>query len=192
MLNAIVDSQSDFASSDNDEDAEDEAEDEDTEQSNLSEDDEPGWVIGTISKTVHRRMERWLQMKKLDEITQRGSGDVADNLHEQDTLYWMSELKVPRVMKSETEHVAAATPPTTLGALVGTLDIVTGISWMPQCPSQPESRHMRVGSGTPKSPEHTSSLPPGADSDLSQIMYATQVQPVSTYQCILPPELITI
>ena len=58
MLNAIGDSLSDLASSDNEEDAEDEEEDDDTEQGKPSEDDEPGWVMGTISKSVQRRTER--------------------------------------------------------------------------------------------------------------------------------------
>jgi len=49
MLDAIRDSLSDVASSDVEEDGED---NEDTEQGKLSEDDEPGWVMGTISKMV--------------------------------------------------------------------------------------------------------------------------------------------
>jgi len=48
---AIRDSLSDLASSDNGEDGEDE-DDEETEQGQLREDDEPGWVMGTIMKTV--------------------------------------------------------------------------------------------------------------------------------------------
>ena len=48
MLIAIGDSLSDLASSDNWKDGEDE-DDEETEQGTLSEDDEPGWVIGTIT-----------------------------------------------------------------------------------------------------------------------------------------------
>jgi hypothetical protein len=49
MLVAIGDSVSDLACSDNREDGEDE-DDGETEQGNLSEDDEPGWVMGTITK----------------------------------------------------------------------------------------------------------------------------------------------
>ena len=75
-LDAIGDSLSDLACSDNAEDGED---DEDTEQGTLSEDDEPGWVMGTISKTVQQLMKRFRQKQmKLDEVTQRGWGDVAD------------------------------------------------------------------------------------------------------------------
>jgi len=85
MRNAIGDSLSDLASSDDEEDAEDEDEDDDTEQGKLSEDDKPGWVMGTISKSVQRRMERFCQKQmKRDELTQPGWGDAADYSHERD------------------------------------------------------------------------------------------------------------
>jgi hypothetical protein len=51
MLAAIGDNLSDLANSNDGEDGEDE-DDEETEQGKLSEDDEPGWVMGTITKTV--------------------------------------------------------------------------------------------------------------------------------------------
>jgi len=51
MLVAIGVSLSDLASSDNWEDGEDE-DDENSEQGKLSDNDEPGWVMGTITKTV--------------------------------------------------------------------------------------------------------------------------------------------
>ena len=74
MLNAIRDSLSNRASSDNEEDGEDEDDDEeDPVGGKISEDDEPGWVMGTISKTVHYFMERFRQKQmKLDELTQPG------------------------------------------------------------------------------------------------------------------------
>ena len=56
MMDAIGDSLSDLASLDDEEDGEDV---EDSEQGKLSENDEPGWVMGTISKTVQQRMERF-------------------------------------------------------------------------------------------------------------------------------------
>ena len=55
MMAAIGASLSDLASSDDGEDGDDE--DEETEQGTLSKDDEPGWVISTITKTVQQRME---------------------------------------------------------------------------------------------------------------------------------------
>jgi hypothetical protein len=60
MLVAIRDSLSDLASSDHGEDGEEE-DDEETEQGNLSEDDEPSWVMGIITKMVQQRMERFWQ-----------------------------------------------------------------------------------------------------------------------------------
>ena len=70
---------SDLASSDDEEDLVDEEDDEDTEEGKLSEDDQPGWVMGTISKTVQHRMERfWLKQMKLDELTRPGWGDGAN------------------------------------------------------------------------------------------------------------------
>jgi len=193
MLNAIGDSLSDLASSDEEEDADDEEEDDDTEQGKLTEDDEPGWVMGTISKSVQRRMERfWQKQMKLDQLTQLGWGDAPDYCRESDKKYGTSELKVPAIIKSQTDLVAAAPSPTTFGELLETLDIILGISPMPQCTSRRGSSQMRVGSGKPKSPERISSFPPGAESNLSLMTYATPVQPVSAYHCILPPELITI
>jgi hypothetical protein len=87
MLVAIGDSLSDLASSDDGEDGEEE-DDEETEQGNLSEDDEPGWVMGTITKTVQQRMERFRQKQmKLDELTQPGWEDAADYFRERDKRY---------------------------------------------------------------------------------------------------------
>jgi len=63
LLNAIWDSVSNLAISDDGEDGEAEGHDEeDSEQGTPSEDDEPGWVICTISKTVQPRTESFLQM----------------------------------------------------------------------------------------------------------------------------------
>jgi len=62
MLNALGDSVSDLACSDNEQDGEDkEDEEEDTELGKLSDDDVPGWVMGTINKTVQHRMESFQQ-----------------------------------------------------------------------------------------------------------------------------------
>jgi len=61
ILNAIGDSLSNLASSNNEEDQEDEDADEQTEQGRLSEDAAPGWVMGAISKTVHHSMESFRQ-----------------------------------------------------------------------------------------------------------------------------------
>ena len=87
MLVAVGDSMSDLVSSDDREDGEDE-DDEETEKGNLSEDDEPSWVMGTITKTVQQRMERfWQKQMKLNKLTQPGWEDAADYFREQDTKY---------------------------------------------------------------------------------------------------------
>jgi len=58
MLVAIGDSLSDLASSDDGEEGESE-DDEETDQGKLSEEDKPGWVMGTITEMVQQRMERF-------------------------------------------------------------------------------------------------------------------------------------
>jgi hypothetical protein len=80
MLNAIADSGSDLANSDDEEDVEDEEDGEDTELGKLSEDDEPDWLMGTISKTVLHRMESIGRMQvRLDKLMPQGWGDAANN-----------------------------------------------------------------------------------------------------------------
>jgi len=62
MLNAIGDSLSDVASSDDKEDGQDDDdEEEDHAEGKLSEDDEPGREMGTICKTVQYHAERFRQ-----------------------------------------------------------------------------------------------------------------------------------
>jgi len=59
MLNAIGDSLSDVVIFDDGEDGEDEDDDEEVPAlGKLSENDEPGWVMGTISEMVQLRIER--------------------------------------------------------------------------------------------------------------------------------------
>ena len=60
MMTAMGDSPSDPVSSNNKEDGDDE-DDGDTLPGKLSEDDEPTWVVGTISRMVQQRMERFQQ-----------------------------------------------------------------------------------------------------------------------------------
>ena len=128
MLVAVGDSLSDLASSDDGEDGEEE-DDEVTEQGNLSEDDEPVWVMGTITKTVQQRMGRYQQTQmKLDELTRPGWEDAADYFREWDTMYGTSELRVPAVVKPQTNNDTPAPPPTTYGELIESVDIVPGIS----------------------------------------------------------------
>jgi len=67
----------------------------------LRKDDEPNWVIGTISNTVPYRMERFRQKHmKHDELMQPGLGDVADYIREKDKKYGTTEWKVPAVISA--------------------------------------------------------------------------------------------
>jgi len=132
MLFAIGDSLSDLASSDDGEDGENEHYEE-TERGKLSEDDEPGWVMGTITKTVQQRMERFRQKQiKLDDLTQPRWEDAAHYFHEQDKKYGISELRVPTVDQPQTIDDLPAPPLSTIGELMWFPDIVLGISQTPQ------------------------------------------------------------
>jgi hypothetical protein len=83
MLDGIGDSLSDLASSDDGEGGEN---NEHAEQGELSADDETGWMMGTISKTVHYRLGNFRQKQIMfDEITQPGWEDAADIFRERDT-----------------------------------------------------------------------------------------------------------
>jgi len=128
MLVAIGDSLSDLASSDDGVDGEEEDDDE-TEQGNLSEDDEPGWVMGTITKTVQQRMERFRQKQvKLDQLTQPGWEDVADYLCERDKQYGTTELRVLAIVQPQPHDEAPAPLTATFRELMESLDIAPRIS----------------------------------------------------------------
>jgi hypothetical protein len=167
MMAAIRDSLSDLASSDNGEDGED---------------DESGWVMGTITKTVQQRVESFrLQQVKLDELTQPGWEDAADYFCEQDKKYGTAELRVPVVIQPQTDDDASAPPPTTSEELMARLDIVPGISQMPQGTSRPGSSHIRLGSVKPQSNTSISELEPAIEPDMSPLLNVKPVEAVSFY-----------
>jgi len=122
-------------------------------------------------------MERfWQKQIKLGELTQPRWGDMANNYRERDKQYRMTGLKVPAVIRSQMDQVVAAPSLTTFGELIETLDIVPGISRMPQDTSQPGSSQMGLGSGKPHSPKRIPSLQPSAASDWAQTKYAMAVE----------------
>ena len=92
MLNAIRDSRSDLAPSEDEDDEEDKDDDQEvTELGKLSEDDERGWVMGTISKTVKHCMESCREMlMRLDGLMEPGWGDTADYFCETAMKYRMT------------------------------------------------------------------------------------------------------
>jgi len=194
MLDAIRDSLSDLASSDDGEDMEDEDDEKDDPAGGkLGEDDEPRWVMGTISKTVQYRMERFRQKQmKLDELTQPGWGDAADNFRERDKKYGMTELKVLAVVQLQTADDAASSVPMTFSEPLETLDSVPGKLQMPQVTSRPGSSHMRLDSKKPQTHERIPSLPPAPMPDWSQIQQSKCVAPVSFNPCVSCPKLNTI
>jgi len=183
MMGAIGESLSDLASSDDGEDGEDE--DEETEQGKLSEDEEHGWVMGTISTMVQQRMESFPQLQmKLDELTQPGWEDAADYFRERDKRYGTAEFRVLVVVQPQTDDDASAPPPTTFAELMERVDIVPEILQMPQGTSQPGSSHIRVGSVKPQSNTSISGLEPAAVPDTSPLLNANPVVPETFYPCI--------
>jgi len=99
ILVSIGDSLSDIASSGNGENREDEI-GEETKQGKWSKDDDPGWVIRTISKTVQQPIDRfWQNQIKLEELTQPRWGDAADYFHHRHQTYCTFECRVPAVVK---------------------------------------------------------------------------------------------
>jgi len=128
MLNAITDSLSALASSEGEEDGKDEGDDrEDTDLRKLSEQEEPGWEMGTISKTVQHSMESvWQKRMRLYELTQPERGNVADYLHVRDMKYGTTEFKVPAVLKLQPDTTAVTPSPTTFAELMQPLDVVPG------------------------------------------------------------------
>jgi len=189
MLNAIGDSLSDLASSDDEQNGEDRADDEeDTELGKLSDDDEPRWVMGTITDTVQHRMEIFRQKQvRLDELTQPGWGDAANYFLERDMRYGTAELKVPGVVKPQIETTASTPSPITVGEHMQTPGIVRRQSEMPAVTSRPGSSQMRLGSEKPQSHNLISVLSLGMATNSMPIQDANPVEPVSFYPCMKHP-----
>jgi len=118
MMVAIGDSLSKVTSSDGGHDGQGE-DDDDAEQGQLSKGDDPGVVMGTITKTVQQRMERyWQNQMKLDVLTQLGWEDAADYFSERDKQYGRSELWVPAGIQPHMDDNAGAPTATTFGELM--------------------------------------------------------------------------
>jgi len=96
MLTAMRYWLSELHISDNEEDVENQDDDDgDTELGKLSEDDEPGLVMGILSILVHYWMEGFRQkLMKPEELTLLGWGDAADNFGKRDRTYRKAELRV--------------------------------------------------------------------------------------------------
>jgi len=129
-------------------------------------------------------MERfWQKQMKFDELSQPGWEDAADYFHERDKKYGTPQLRVLAVIQPQTNDDAPPQPPTTFAGVMGSLDIVPGIS---QGTSRLGSSHIRLGSVKPQS---ESSIPRGelaAEPDSSPLLKPNRVEPVCIYRCIWP------
>jgi len=189
---AVGDCLSDLASSNDGEDGEDEDEDE-IGQGKLSEDDDQGWVMGTITKMIPQGMERFRQKQmKFDKLTQPRWDDAANYLRGRDKKYATSGMRVPAVIPLQTDDVTVAPALTTSRELLECLDIVPRILRMPQGTSRPRSTHIRLGSVTPQSDTCTPNLAPTAEPDSPPWRKVKPIERLSFYPCILPLQLITI
>jgi len=184
MTVAIGDSLGDLPSTDDGEDGKDEDIDE-TEQGTLGEDDKPGWVMGTITQMVQQHMERFQEKQmKLDELTQLGWEETADYFCESDKKYSTSELRVPAVGQPQTDVYNMAPTLTTFGERMERLDIVPGISQIPQGTSQPDSSRIRLGLVKLQSKRSISGHEPAAEYNLSVLLKAKLAEPISLYLSI--------
>jgi hypothetical protein len=130
-------------------------------------------------------MERFQQkLMKLDKLTQPGWEDAADYFSERNEKYGTSELQVPAVVQPQTIEDALAPPPTTLGEHMESLDIVPGISQMPQRIFRPGSSHIRLALVKPQSKSSIPCREPAAKSNLLMLLKAKPFEPVSFYPCI--------
>jgi hypothetical protein len=126
--NTIGDILSDLGIPDNEQDGEDEDDDEEeAELGKLSDDDEPGWVMGTMCRTVQYRIQSLRQKPmNLDELMQPGWGDAANYFIETDMKYGTAKLMVLAVLKYQIDTTAATPSPTTFGEHMLNLEIVSG------------------------------------------------------------------
>jgi hypothetical protein len=185
MLNAMGDSLSDLASSEDQEVRENkDDEDYDTEHGNLSEDDKPGWVMGTISKMVQRRMDSIRQKQfRCDKLTQLGLRDIADYVCERDMKYGATEFKVPVVVKPQTDTTAATPSQTTFGELMQAFDIVPGQSPMPHVTFREGSSQMRLGSEEPQADNYRIVLKTNTEPNSSRMEIAKAFHHVTFHPC---------
>jgi len=75
-----------------------------------SDDDEPGWMMGTICTTAQLHMESIRQKQwRLDKLTQPGKADTTNQFCQRDTKYGTAELTVQEVVKPQMVTTSATT-----------------------------------------------------------------------------------
>jgi len=117
-------------------------------------------------------------------LTQPGWEDAADYFRVRDKKYGTSKLKVLAVVQLETADRNAVPAPTTFGELMESLEIVPGISQLPQGTSRPGSSHNRLGLVNPQLRTRISGHQPAAKGDMSPVLRAKSIEPVSFYPCM--------
>ena len=180
LLNTIWDSLSNHAKPEDEEDGEEEVDDEeDTDLGKLTEDDEPGWVMSTVSNTLQHRMESFRQkQKRIDELTQPGCRDPPHYFLERDMKYGTKRLKDPAVVEPLTDTTAATLSPTTFEEHMLVPDIVPRKSQMPQVTSHQGCSQIRLHSEKPQADNHIVFLIPDMVPGTSQREIAMPVPPV--------------
>ena len=96
-------------------------------------------------------------------------------------MYGTSELRIPAVVQLQMDDDAVAVETKIFGELMESLDIVPGISPMPQGTFRPGSCHIRLGFMRPQSNTSIPGLEPAMEPDLSPLLKAKAVEPVSIY-----------
>ena len=99
-------------------------------------------------------------------------------------MYSTTELRVWAVIQPQTNDDAPPPPPATFGDLMESLDIVPRISQRPQGTSRPGSSHIRLDSVKRQSKSSIPSGEPAAEPNLSMLLKAKPVEPVSFYRCM--------
>jgi len=93
-------------------------------------------------------------------------------------------LRVPVVIQPQTNDDASAPPSTTFGELMEKINIVPGISQMPQGTSRQGSSHIWLCTVKPQSDLSISGLEPAAEPNTSPLLKAKPVAQVSFYRSI--------
>jgi len=94
---------------------------------------------------------------------------------------------VPTVIQPQIDDDNSAPESISFGEQMECLEIVDGISPMPQETSRQANSQMRLGSLKPRSNMSISGLEPAAEHNMSYMLKAKPDEPVSFYPCISPP-----
>jgi len=194
MSNNIGDSLSNLAWFKDAEDGDDDDDDkEDPLLDQLSEDDEPSWVMGTISKMVQHRLKGiWTYQRNVDGLTHPRSRDAADSFCERDMMYGMIQLRVTGVVQTWPAEDASPSGPTKVGEPMEPPESVPGILQIPRLTSQPGCSHMRGGSRKPHTCKCIPSLLLDGMTDSSPIEKSKPVEPECCHPSKLRSKLNTI